>query len=517
MDLKHLIPHQRRRESGPALDLRFATDKTIVPRVGPTLEFTRASSGTFVNANGILVGKTTSTTNVNPANVAVGSTVTFVVPSGSIVGWLNGAVVSVMEDTDGDDQIGSQRYINGTITNKTDTQLTLIVSAKVGTFALNSWFVSYRGARIDHNPDTLACRGLLIEESRTNLYSRSQEFNDGAWGRTGTSVGTNAINAVDGTLTADKLIEDTSLGLHNILRTITPPATAHTLSVFAKKGERNWIALRAGGANTFFNLDTGVATSAINSPTITKYGNGWYRCTVTSSSGTQNQIWMSPDGVATSYTGDGTSGIYIWGAQLEAGSFATSYIPTTAGSAIRSTDLCNISGSAFSGIYNQPEGTLIVVADEFRRGVAYSLLTRISNSVNPGSNRYSIGSYGGKTGVASPLEFVVNRDSIVSYSALPTSSTSNFKAALAYSVDNMRGSLNGTLATADSPPSALIVGANTLSVGGVGVWLIEVKYYHKRIADSSLQTLTATVTNTITYNGVQIQYNSSDKGLQITN
>ena len=172
----------------------------------------------------------------------------------------------------------------------------------------------------------------LVKWAPENLYSFSQSFNDIFWTKTRVSVQADATIAPDGTLTADKLVEDTTpTSTHQISSGITPSAIPHRLSVFAKKAERNFIVLRLGGQNDFFNLNTGVAITNMNSPTITDVGNGWYRCSVVSSAGTQGSFTPSIDGITNSYTGDGTSGIFIWGAQLERSSTVRTYNPTTTG------------------------------------------------------------------------------------------------------------------------------------------------------------------------------------------
>jgi hypothetical protein len=142
-------------------------------------------------------------------------------------------------------------------------------------------------------------------------------------------------------------------------------------------------------------------------------------------------------------------------------------------------------------MYNATEGTLLLSADEFRRGSSFPALLRIADSANPGNNRYNIGSYGSKTGSPSPLEFVVQSGGAIQYSVLPTSASSNFKAALAYKLDDMRGALDGTLIASDTPPSSLIIGANTLQIGGIGIHIASVRYYRKRLANAKLTSLTA--------------------------
>jgi hypothetical protein len=111
-----------------------------------------------------------------------------------------------------------------------------------------------------------------------------------------------------------------------------------------------------------FNLSTGVvvATEGTATATITNYGSGWYRCTITRVSSTTNGriIVYTGNGTSDTYTGDGTSGVLVWGAQLEAGSYATSYIPTTAASVTRVADAASKTG--ISSLIGQTEGVLFV-------------------------------------------------------------------------------------------------------------------------------------------------------------
>lgn len=509
MDLKHIIPQQRRRTFGPALDIQYSVDRSNVPRVGPTPVFTRASSGTFVNENRRIVGKTTSTTSLNPASVPVGGVAVFAVPSGSVVGWLNNSVVSVMVDSDGNDQIGSEAHVTGTLIHKTDTTITLLVTSKVGTATVSSWFVSYRGQRIDHDPATGRCLGTLVEEGRTNLYSRSENFSDPAWGKNRSTVQSGFSDPSGGT-SAFKLIEDTTASnTHTLTNGTTPPATAHTLSVFAKKGERTWIVLRLGGANTFFNLDNGtIAAGSVNSPTITNFGNGWYRCTVTSSAGTQGQFWLATNSTTTSYTGDGTSGLFIWGAQLEAGLNATSYIPTTATSVARSVDVGSITGALFSGFYNQSEGVLFSQSSRTATSANAFIVQVSDNSFNNSTDLRHTGATG-----AGPLMNFANVNQLSgSISGINISSGGTAKQSFAYRLNDCAYSGNGGALQTDSSVSIPTVSQMSIGSAHTGNFsligtIAAIRYYRNRLPNAQLQTLTAIVTETIVYNGVPIWYN----------
>lgn len=229
--------------------------------------------------------------------------------------------------------------------------------------------------RFDYDPVTLAPKGLLLEEARTNLLLRSDDFANASWSKTRSSITSNTVVAPDGTTTADKLVEDTTAtSTHLVAQSVTLSINqTYTLSVFAKAGERGRIVLQTGSVANWvaevqvgFDLTTGTLFTTgfgTSAGTITPVGNGWYRCSIvgtmksTGTSGSLNII-LCPNGTATySYTGDGTSGAYIWGAQIELGSFITSYIPTVASQQTRAVENAIISGTNFSSWFNATQGT----------------------------------------------------------------------------------------------------------------------------------------------------------------
>jgi hypothetical protein len=181
----------------------------------------------------------------------------------------------------------------------------------------------------------------LIEKVRTNLALYSEQFDNAYWTKSQATITANATTAPDGTLTAEKFIEGSGSVAPECAR--TPIATSNsifTLSVFAKASERNFLIINnndgTGSFRVWFNLTTGVigTTDAGVTAFIENVGNGWFRCgvarqmTAFASATSAFQIG-SADGVDT-YTGDGTSGIFIWGAQMELSDFGpTDYIPTT--------------------------------------------------------------------------------------------------------------------------------------------------------------------------------------------
>ena len=226
----------------------------------------------------------------------------------------------------------------------------------------------YYGPRFDYDKDGNK-KGLLIEEARTNLLVQSQDFTN-SWARTSVNLLTLASNITDpsGGYGSYKLTEDTSNAFHFISLTPTIGASAHTLSCYMKKGERTTASLmltQSGNFGAIFNLETGQVDSVTgtgNTAQIVDVGNSWYRCSITNDGSANIEDFVRigvQNGAMASYTGDGVSGIYIFGAQLEAGSFPTSLIPTYGATADRAADIATVSGTAFSGFFKDTEGTIV--------------------------------------------------------------------------------------------------------------------------------------------------------------
>ena len=221
-------------------------------------------------------------------------------------------------------------------------------------------------ARFDHDPETGESLGLLVEESRTNLLLRSEEF-DTTWSTSDVSVFANQTIAPDGNTTADKLVCGTGTPFfQGITQSITATASATRFSVYVKAAEIDQVELRSFSPTdlAIFELSTQQVLSQSGSPapTITDAGNGWYRCSITSSSSgvTSFRISLVSGGTRT-FTPISGAGIYLWGAQLEVGSFPTSYIPTTSSTVTRAADVASISGKNFGDFrYN-----LLARSEEF--------------------------------------------------------------------------------------------------------------------------------------------------------
>lgn len=241
---------------------------------------------------------------------------------------------------------------------------------------------------IDHNPTTFEPLGVLIEEQRTNLLQWSEQFNDAAWAKAQATVTANSAIAPDGTTTADTLLDTAVSNIHYISQTVTgsPSGVTYTVSAYLKASTLSYATIGLSDISSgslyavaVFNLSSGaVATSgaagagySVTSSSITSVGNGWYRCVATVVAGTsvaflKTVVGCNKTGVITgsaggfeSYLGNG-SGIYLWGAQLEAGAFPTSYVPTVASQSTRAADQVSILTSAFGWL--QTRGTVVFEA-----------------------------------------------------------------------------------------------------------------------------------------------------------
>jgi len=256
--------------------------------------------------------------------------------------------------------------------------------------------------------------GYLAEGARTNLCLQSEVLDNASWVKNACSISANVIAAPDGNTTADKIVEDSSTGAHfPATPNWTSTLAQYTISFWAKAGERNKIQLGIStlhitttGANALFTL-TGLGTAQnqnnMDAVSIVAYPNGWYRCagtfTCTAAAAGTSFLYVCNAAGSNSYTGDGASGEYVWGAQIELGAFASSYIPTTTVAVTRNADVLtyasagNVSvtaGSIYceaSALAVSNNGALFCVSDNslnnrteiFAQGVGGTVAYRITS------------------------------------------------------------------------------------------------------------------------------------------
>jgi len=218
-------------------------------------------------------------------------------------------------------------------------------------------------ARFDHDPATGESLGLLIEESRTNYFQYSGELNNAYWDlATGLTKTANNAVSPDGSITALLVTEDTSTGEHVFGKTANVSVSNNCMGIFVKPNGKTRVGFRQGAesyANVVFDL-TGPGSVVSGNGFIEQYPNGCHRFTQYRAGAVNKTIFhlLNDADNALSYTGDGASGCWIWGYQKEAGSFPTSYIPTTSSTVTRSADVASMTGTNFSSWYNQSEGTV---------------------------------------------------------------------------------------------------------------------------------------------------------------
>jgi hypothetical protein len=228
------------------------------------------------------------------------------------------------------------------------------------------------------NIQTKGTGGLNLLGSGQNLILQSQNFTV-SWGTNAASATANATTAPDGTNTAGKLIESAATNFHYISQTITVPSGAiFTCSCYFKAAERTFANLQLGGVGfsnfgISVNLTDGtyITYGSVTGSSVIAVGNGWYRCSVsglsTNPSGAPLLMVSNASTGTPNYLGDGTSGVFIWGAQGETGSVTNTYVPTTT-TTIYGTPTLTLSGVAGLGLqsdgalYVQPAGTAALQA-----------------------------------------------------------------------------------------------------------------------------------------------------------
>jgi hypothetical protein len=359
--------------------------------------------------------------------------------------------------------------------------------------------------RFDYDPITLVCKGLLIEEARTNLATYSAAFDDASWGKVACTISATNNPSPDGGNNADTITEDSAASAHFVVKSASSSGVV-TASVFAKAttGNRYLVIGFSRAASVWvaatFDLVNGVHTqtliSSYTSPvvSITPFPNGVYRCSITATTDTVNDIRIGLSNASTysavtrgfgSYTGDGESGVIVYGAQLEAGAFATSYIPTEATTVTRNADVATMTGTNFSDWFNASEGAFYGEAVVGRQVSAAGTGVYVaSNAVTNSMSMFYRGS--GATG-AQVVDGGATQADLSPTGVLTANQV--FKSVLAYKVNNFAASGNaGTVVTdaAGTVPTLdrLLIGTNVNYLNG---HVRKISYYPQRLINAEVQ------------------------------
>ena len=351
--------------------------------------------------------------------------------------------------------------------------------------------------RIDFKDNTKGT--LLLEPSRSNLVTYSEDFSNGVWNIGGaTTIILDNLLSPDGEQSSYKQVENNTINSFSTRYSTSISYTSglkYTTSIFAKSDNRNLMIRSYNGSSdidTIFDLSNGTILSG-STGEIKDYGNGWYRCshTITAQS-TINTVYSASfvlaNGSSYSYQGDGTSGVYIWGAQLEQGSYATSYIPTFGSAVTRVKDTCY--NDNLANVIGQTEGTFYLETVPLNSLTSYT--ERVIQFESSGSGFMTIQRYA--------------NDNITFYGTNGSNNWSiqgtglfvggqTIKIAGAYKDNDITLYVNGiqigTNTTANAPQTEKLRFANNTSgsLGYLGSHK-DVKLYNTRLSNSELQALT---------------------------
>jgi hypothetical protein len=360
-------------------------------------------------------------------------------------------------------------------------------------------------ARFDHNPTTGESLGLLVEEARTNLLVRSEEFDNAAWSKAQATISANQTTAPDGTSNADKLIGNATLDVHYAQQSFSGATNGigYTSSVFAKASELTRLELlHSVGATLYvqgYDLTNGTLLTRVTAGTtaatggfIQAVGNGWYRCGITQTSdGTTGAVRCALRSANTVAFDATSQGVFLWGAQLEAGAFPTSYIPTVASTVTRAADVASITGSAFSSWYRQDEGTVFAES----RSVSSADSTGTSGAplaFSNGSNTERI-----RVGLAAiQAQWTAGNVAQATLSSGAGFVANNlFRCAAATKLNDLAFTINANIVQSSTglvpSVSQLNIGTSLFNGGYLNGTIRRLVYFPARLPNAALQTLTS--------------------------
>lgn len=354
--------------------------------------------------------------------------------------------------------------------------------------------------------------GLLVEEARTNLLLQSAFA--ATWTASTATLTARAALSSEFATTAASLVEDNTNAVHTTQQSVTKAASSiqYTASVYVKPlaaGSARNLKIQiddavANGATVVINPATGATVVApgtfgagftAGSVSVSAVGNGWYRVAFDATTNTATTVrvqFLLLSGTSQTYLGDAASGLYLWAAQLEAGAFATSYIPTAAASVTRAADSITVTGANLTGFYNVPKGAIYVEGAfvGFATGVYPGLF-----SLDDGTGNNAMHVYVNQTTGDIKTEVwvggVIQVDAVLASGAVAGTA---YKAALSYEANNFAACVGGGYVRTD--PGGTVPTATTLRIGQArssggasNVRVNRLTYYAEGQGHSSLQSL----------------------------
>jgi len=340
------------------------------------------------------------------------------------------------------------------------------------------------------------CPSLLLEPERTNLLQYSEDFSNAYWTKTNTNT-SNSVISPDGGLNGTKYTLDVTSFRSQISRSIFSVGTLYTTSVFVKYDSVKYFYISNAGAGEYrvvFDIENGVIVSNganITSSKIENYGNGWYRCSsVFTAAYSTLYLKFSPNSNNDTFTNT-TDFSYIYGAQVEQGSYATSYIPTNGSIVTRVAETANGAGDA--NTFNDSEGVLMAEISALANDGVERYISISDGTLN---NRIYIWYYSATNGLA----FAVWNNGSAQFfnTTVLNNDTTNNKLAIKYKTNDFAMWINGYKIAADSSGTTFGNGVlNELSFdradGGLNFYgkTKQIQYFDSALTDSELETLTS--------------------------
>ncbi|MDC0859740.1 hypothetical protein OAP45_02775 [Candidatus Pelagibacter sp.] len=331
------------------------------------------------------------------------------------------------------------------------------------------------------------CPALLLEPQRTNNLQRTEEFDNGYWVNNGVTINSNQIVSPDGNLTAD-LLTGVSGGFAVVVFS-TWSSTNKVASCFAKKGSTNLFKIAnvsSGGGGVTFNVESGIITNTDSGfeGTMEDYGNGWYRCIAIDTLGRSGTFSLGVTAASES--------VYLWGAQLEEGSYPTSYISWDgSGTTTRSADVCN--GSGTSAEFNDTESSFFVEIQAFAEENVNRYIVINDGAGSPYTNSLMI-QYR-NNGTVRIFHNGTDFADAIHISGASFDQTENHKIAIRYKENDMKVYIDGVSQSLNSSfVYQSISGLNELSfdINGALPFLGKIKQamtFKTALTDSELETL----------------------------
>ena len=349
--------------------------------------------------------------------------------------------------------------------------------------------------RFDYDPISLTCKGLLVEESRTNSILQSEDFST-TWTTSNASVSTNQATSPSNTTTADKIVEDSANTGHFVSQTVSCTASqAYTFSVYVKAAGRTQCRIRATGSGSWLSAVIDLTTGlVVGSPTgtisVVAAGNSWYRISGTANSDFtgNNVFYVYPAAGGTwVYQGNGVDGVFAWGAQLEAGAFATSYIPTTTTALTRNADVATMTGTNFSDWFNASEGTFSIDCIINTKPAA-QILMEMSDGTSNNRLQFQRDSSSSNLTYAS----IVGGAIPVNLSRTGAFVSDVGSICAAYKLDSYAVAVQGGSVATDTsggvpPLDRLRIGATVAGTAPSSGWYQKISYYQQRVINAEVQ------------------------------